>query len=371
MQLGVSPTKLRATSLPWDDKGGIQDDNGNFRQKRDPRMRSIAEVIKETHPEYATAHFGKWHVYGHTPEEFGYDQSDGPTDNSGGNERDFGDDPKEIFSLTERSLDFIREQAAAGNPFFLQISHYANHYQTQARDKIRERYETMRPGRKDIHPGYAAMNEDLDRSLGIIMNALETLGIADETYIIYTSDNGGRSNDRHFLADMNLPLRKGKVYLHEGGIRVPFVVAGPGVLPNSVCYEPVIGYDILPTIADWLSIEELPGGIEGGSFRHLLSDPEGKAVERKDPFMVWHLPHRFGTHKAYVDSAIRKGRYKLIKNWNGDFVELYDLRVDIEEQTNLASQKPELAEHLERTLMDYLERVNAEEPDLEHELAER
>jgi len=102
---------------------------------------------------------------------------------------------------------------------------------------------------------------------------------------------------------------------------------------------------------------------------HLLSDPNGPPVERKDPFLVWHLPHRMSIHKVYVDSAIREGRYKLIKNWDGDFIELYDLRVDIEERTNRAAQKPELAQRLEQTLMDYLERVNAEEPEAVRELA--
>jgi arylsulfatase A-like enzyme len=368
IQLGVSPVKLRATTFC-----GIRRD-GKVEQKRPAGQHAICEVLKQAHTEYATAHFGKWHLYGHTPAEFGFDVSDGTTENREGHSlRDPENDPKRIFELTRRAVDFIEEQAQNDTPFFLQLSHYALHIPIESRTGVRERFEHKRPGWKDHFPDYAAMTADLDESLGRLLRTLDQLRIAENTYVIYLSDNGGNACDHVSLSNLCLPLRKGKQFLHEGGIRVPFVVRGPGIRPNSVCMEPVISYDLLPTIADLTGADKLPADIDGISLRpalehpspalHRATEPEPLPPVLKRPgqdFFVWHVPYRMPGYSYYRESAIRQGKYKLIHNWDGDFVELYDLDVDFEERVNLAHQKPELAGELDDRLQAYLRDVDAE-----------
>lgn len=374
IQTGVSPAKLRATTFC-----GIRRD-GLVEQKRHPEQWSIPELIKRTHPNYRTAHFGKWHIYGHTPAEFGYDESDGPVHNLGSyphwsSHEMVTEDPKRIWDITGKATDFIERQAHQGQLFFLQISHYAVHTPVECSAEALRKFEGKRSGWKDSHPGYAAMCSDLDRGLGKIMETVDHYGLSDNTWIIYTSDNGGNACDDVSLANLNLPLRKGKQFLHEGGIRVPFVIKGPGIpagkLPHA-SFEPVIGYDLLPTIADLLGITELPEGVEGTSLLPILThpidpldrsmqpEPTPPRLRREQDYFVWHVPYRCPGFSYYRESAIRRGKYKLLKNWDGDFIELYDLEVDFEERVNLVSQKPEVARDLEALLLDYLQRVDAE-----------
>ena len=367
IQLGVSPVRLRATTFC-----GIRR-NGKAEQKRPDGRPAISEILKQEHPEYVTAHFGKWHIYGHTPHELGFDVSDGNTENRQGHSlRDPENDPKRIFELTRRAVDFIEEKAGAETPFFLQLSHYALHIPVECRAGQRERFAAKRPGWKDHFPDYAAMTADLDESLGRILRAVNQLGIAGNTYVFYLSDNGGNACDHVSLTTLCKPLCKGKQFLHEGGIRIPFVASGPAIPPNSVCTEPVIAYDLLPTLADLAGCTQLPGDLDGISLRPALETPRPplhRAVEpepcppvlqRKNDAFVWHVPYRMPGFSYYRESAIRKGKYKLLHNWDGDFVELYDLDVDFEERVNLAHQKPELADELDDELKQYLERVDAE-----------
>jgi arylsulfatase A-like enzyme len=369
--LGVSPVALRATTFC-----GMRRD-GAIAQKRLPHQLAIPEVIKRGRPEYVTAHFGKWHIYGHSPGEVGYDESDGPTGNADGRHHGAWDeplqeDPKRIFEITEHAERFIETQASAQRPFFMQVSHYALHVPVECRAEPCKRFAAKRPGWKDSMPEYAAMTADLDESLGRIMDTVDRTGIAERTYIFYLSDNGGNACDHVSLTNLNLPLRKGKQFLHEGGIRIPFVVRGPDVPADSVCLEPAISYDLLPTFADLLGISDLPEGIEGTSLRPVLEGPLPAlhratepaplppVLQRDRDFFVWHAPYRVPGFSYYRESAIRRGKHKLLKNWDGDFVELYDLDVDLEERVNLAHQKPQLAQELERLLLDYLRDVNAE-----------
>jgi len=375
IQLGVSPVKLRATTFC-----GIRRD-GKVAQKRPDGQLATAEVLKNGHPEYATAHIGKWHIYGHSPAEFGFDVSDGSTwvESSKPSkkpeaplQRDSERDPKRIFDLTTRALDFIEKQEVEGRPFFLQLSHYALHIPIECRPVQRKRFEQKRPGWKDNYPDYAAMTADLDESLGSILCKLDRLRLSENTYLFYLSDNGGNRCDHISLSNLCLPLRKGKQFLHEGGIRIPFVVRGPGIKPDSVCMEPVIAYDLLPTIADIAGCNQLPENLDGISLRPVLEHPnpalhratERKplppVLEREDDMFVWHVPYRVPGYSYYRESAIRRGKYKLLRNWDGDFVELYDLEVDYEERVNLANQKPELTKQLDNMLQKYLEDVKAE-----------
>jgi len=207
--------------------------------------RSIAQVLKAADSNYVTAHFGKWGLH-HPPEYWGYDKSDGQNNNYHGDWRSVkdkralpADDPKRIFSLTRRANEFMQAQVEAGRPFFMQVSHYAPHVQHRALKKTIEKYKKLPPGGKcrpvdyespppplnDWVLEYAAMIEDLDTGLGMLLDKLDKLGIAENTYIIFTSNNGGGFKGCE-------PLRAGKASLYEGGLRVPTVVRGPGIKPG-------------------------------------------------------------------------------------------------------------------------------------------
>lgn len=219
---------------------------------------TIPQSLKEIDPNYRTAHFGKWdHRFDNlSPEAIGYDLSDGPTDNGEGGGRGSGgpaakEDPKLIDYLTERTCSFMAECSNQKKPFYVQLSHYAVHlavyYQQATLDRIAKRQK----GNLHNIAEFAAMTEDMDTGIGRFLRKINSLGLDDSTYIIFMSDNGGRTNIPRFETDnLNLPLRAGKGTMYEGGIRVPFTVSGPGIKAGSISHVPVSGVDLLPTITD-------------------------------------------------------------------------------------------------------------------------
>jgi arylsulfatase A-like enzyme len=294
----------------------------------------------------------------------GYDISDGYTDNGtgGGRGSDWPtamEDPKLIFSLTDRACNFVEEQTREGKPFYLQLSHYAVHLGMIYTQEALDKYKIAVPGEKHFIPEFAAMTEDLDKGIGLLLDKLESLDIMDNTYIIFMSDNGGRTSqpigpDQE--VPRNAPLRNGKGTMYEGGIRVPFVVVGPGVEKNSVSDVPVTGLDLLPTFADLSGYsEELPEALDGGSIASVIHNTGLGTVERNNPFLVFH---QAVDRKA--QSAIREGQYKLVKNWRDNELELFDLEADISEENNLLETYPEIARDLEFKLVSFLEEVDAE-----------
>ena len=159
-------------------------------------------------------------------------------------------------------------------PFFLQISHYAVHTNIITEKETHNKYVKRKKARKTDHPGFGAMNENLDEGLGIILEKLKELKLDDNTYIIYTSDNGSVPTipaRRYYKETINYPLSRGKWDAMEGGIRVPFIVSGPGIKKNSESKVPVVGYELLPTIIDLAGskIQDLDK-IDGGSFKDIL-----------------------------------------------------------------------------------------------------
>lgn len=355
---------------------------------------TIPRALKSVNPDYAAAHFGKWdHRTDLAPEHLGYDESDGNTRNGVGSEgTDFGkedkwtcygvmDDPKRIFSITERANDFMKRSTDAGRPFYVQISHYATHVDMQTRPETLQKSEQRPKGTKHRIPAFAGMTEDLDTGVGMVLDKLEELGIADSTYVFYLADNGAvpwipPNKPKHFanpttLDDVsrNHPLRSGKWTLFEGGIRVPFIVKGPGIEPGSFCDVPVVGWDILPTVADLAGHNDaLPGDIDGGSFRSLLESKGRGGVKRPFDGLVFH---RYAT--SYPHSAIRVGNYKLIKFWkqtrredkSGSFsrperLMLFNLKKDMGETRDLSDTLPEKVEELHQKLMAYLKDVGSE-----------
>ena len=335
-------------------------------------MTTIPRVLKRIDSNYVAGHFGKFGMYSE-PINFGYDFSDGMTGNIDGNidgtvqtkwlpQHD--EDPKQIFGITKRSLSFMEEQVKQDNPFFLQVSHYAVHSDLVSRKEIYEKYKEKNRGRYHENSSIAAMTEDMDLSVGKILEKVKELGIEDNTYVIYMSDNGaveqilGSKKTNKENRGYNYPLRHGKGTLYEGGIRVPFIISGPGIKPGSRSSIPISGVDILPTIQDLVSGKvEYDEKIDGGSFKkNLFEDPNSKVIRNKD-FLIFHLPFRRGSFNPH--SAIIKEELKLIKFLNSNKVLLFNLKDDINEKNDISKKFPQITFNLDLQLEEYLKEVKA------------
>jgi arylsulfatase A-like enzyme len=365
IQFGQTPTRQGDERFPK-----------NYDPAKHPRL-TIPRMLKAADARYRTAHYGKWDLRAEIfPEDLGYDESDGNTGNRNGDvssdkeskwtEHYLNNDPKRIETLTDRAVNFVRRNHAAGNPFYLQLSHYATHVDMQTRAATYAKYTAKPKGRIHSHPAWAGMLEDLDTAIGRLLNEVDRLGLADRTYVFLMADNGAaefvppvKNKMDHPsvfpVPPRNHPLRGGKWVLYEGGIRVPFIVRGPGVRPGAQCHVPVTGWDLLPTFADLAGYRPaLPSDLDGGSFRALFSGGEG-VVRRPDDFLVFH---RYAA--AYPHSAIRIGDFKLIKIWKTNVLELYNLKDDLGETTDLAKKLAEKTKELHERLLAYLKRVDAE-----------
>ena len=336
---------------------------------------NIPRMLKTADSNYVTAHFGKWdHRYdGLTPQEQGYDFSDGNTGNGTGGSKGTGgpaarNDPKKIDTITNEALEFITKNHQSDRPFFLQLSHYAVHldifYNAKTLANVKQ---NSTPGAKHNMPEFAAMTQDLDHGLGRILDKLIELQLLKNTYVVFMSDNGGRTTIPKALkprkVDRNAPLRNGKHSFYEGGIRVPFIALGPGIQPNSVCDVPVCGIDLLPTFADLASFPNpLPNNIDGGSIKQLLHNKGQGQVQRAKPFLVFH---QAVTREPL--SAIRSGNFKLVKTWDRNKLELFDLSQDISEAHDLSKQNKSKTQELLALLTNHLQDVGGAIPDPDSE----
>jgi len=315
---------------------------------------TIAEWIKQHRPEYATAHFGKWHINGGGPERHGFDADSGATGNREGKRDD--PDPKRIFSITKSGNEWMETQVKAGKPFYLQLSHYATHLALYSRKETLEEVEARTPGKRHNQAEYAAMAQDLDTGLGMTLDKIRELGIEDNTYVIYLGDNG--SYPLPNPGNTNGPLHGWKATLWEGGIRVPFIVAGPGVSQGR-SRERVVGYDLFPTIADWLGLGSVPDGQEGGSLAKVLSGEPNARVSRANPFLVFHFPHYQLQKGGQPSTALYQGDYKLIKFWETGDYHLYNLKKDLDESENLSKTDTNRTVRMSLLLDDYLRSIRA------------
>ena len=340
---------------------------------------TIAERIKQANPDYVTAHFGKWHL--------GLPGSDSDAllqgfDQYGWGPSVPGENPKNIDQLTNVVDGFLEQQAASGKPFFLQISHIAPHDPIEARAATIKEYEALPGGVRhdssDAH--FAAMIDDLDGGIGTTLDKLVELGFDDNTYVFFVSDNGGRTAPGR---GNNLPLVGAKGTLHEGGIRVPMIVKGPGILAGSHCSVPVVTHDLFTTITALAgAIAPLPDGVEGGDLRPVLFNggelPKGMdAIERSQGAngeLFFHYPiYGHGGSAALwgvtPGSAIRDGDFKLIKHYGHDGVPdeifLYNLAQDLAENPdvdsplNLADEFPAIVAALNAKLQAWFDAVDA------------
>lgn len=352
-------------------------DDDVFPKKYNSKLQTIPEVLKAFDASYKAAHFGKWDLRGDlTPEQLGYDVSDGDSGNSNGNmgagkedkwNRFFiSENPKQVDSLTNRSIRFMKAQVAAKNPFYLQVSHYATHADMITRQKSYDKFKAKKPGVKHQNPAWAGMIHDLDEKIGELVDMVEELGISDNTYIVLMADNGAvefippvkNKLDLPSTFDSpmrNAPLRAGKWTLFEGGIRVPFMVKGPGVAKGSMSDVPVIGWDLLSTFNDLAGNKNISKDVEGGSFADVLKNKGKGEVKRSDEAFYFH---RFTN--GYPHSAIILGDLKLLKFWKSDMVEMYNLANDLGETQDISKTNPTKAKELENRLLNYIETHNPE-----------
>jgi len=329
---------------------------------------TIPELLKPAG--YTCCHIGKWHL-GHDawyPEKQGFDLNIGGCHygmppsyfDPYSNERLPGiptlKPRRKDEYLTDREADtavnFIRTHK--DKPFFLYLAHYAVHVPIQAKEQITAKYRA-KPLNGQKRPDYAAMIQSVDEALGRVMAALDETKTADRTVIIFTGDNGGLSKVTN-----NSPLRAGKGYPYEGGIRVPLIIRWPGaVKPGTISREPVTSIDYLPTICEIAGLEPpADRHIDGLSLVRHLKSSAAAALPRDAIF--WHFPHYRDEIVPY--SIIRRGPWKLIKRYEGKKFELYNLENDLSEKNDLAEKMPEKVKQLDAKLTAWLKATGARLP---------
>jgi arylsulfatase A-like enzyme len=322
---------------------------------------------------YTTGHVGKWHLGGpgFLPTDQGFDLNVAggamgapptyfaPFKNGRGQFLPGLENAPGGEYLTDR-LTGEAERFIESNkdrPFFLYFAHYAVHIPLMAKPEIVAKYPAGGKAGTQNNPIYAAMVESMDDSVGRVMKKLADLGLTERTIIIFTSDNGGLSvlEGPNTPATTNAPLREGKGYLYEGGIREPFIVAGQGVTkPGTKCSTPVCSIDLFPTVLELCGVKS-EAKIDGVSIAPLL---RGEAMERGD-VLYWHYPH-YSNQGGRPGGAIRSGEMKLIEFYETGRRELYDLSRDTGETRNLAGERPEVVQLLASNLNRWLQSVDAQ-----------
>lgn len=380
LMTGKVPARLNLTDwLPGrPDRPDQKLNRPKIRQELPLEETTIAEHLRSAG--YATAHIGKWHLGGEGfgPREQGFDV------NIAG---DHTGTPRSYFApflggkkgeavlfmlgledatvgeyLTDRLTDEAEKFIAANQaqPFFLYMPHYGVHTPLKAKEEMVAGYPKWDgvPHGKQENPIYAAMLESVDQSVGRIVAALEQHKVLDNTLIIFTSDNGGLATLKgaNTPATNNGPLREGKGWLYEGGIRVPLIVSGAGVTkPGSTSATPVWSCDVLPTI---LEVAGLPAAkqIDGVSIAGLL---RGEATPHDA--LYWHYPH-YANQGGKPGGAIRVGNMKLIEYYENGRRELFDLSKSPNESRNLAAEQPEVVANLAKELDAWRKQVGAQMP---------
>ena len=371
----------------------------SYKQAENPRLKppedihnlpleevTLAEAFKEKG--YKTFFAGKWHL-GETseywPENQGFDINKGGHNKGsppGGyyspyNNPRLEDGPEGEYltdRLADESIDFL--ESVGNNPFLLYLAFYTVHTPIQGCDKYDAYYQAAmqdlpNQGKiqiRDEHrgktrlnqsnPKYAAMVRSMDENVGRILTRLEEIGLSENTIIVFTSDNGGLTTTRNFGPTSVIPLRAGKGWCYEGGIRVPLIVRVPGMNEGKTCNYPVTGMDYYPTLLELAGFSmKIDQHVDGKSFAKYLEKPD----KDYDRTLVWHYPHYHGSTWR-PGSAIRHNQWKLIEFYEEETVELYDLSNDIGEQNDLAGKMPERAENLRKKMHAYIDERGGKYP---------
>ncbi len=356
----------------------------------DPGFESLAEMLNKAG--YSTARLGKWHIGG---DNQGFDLNSAAGERGeitnrrvtyeltedisvqGGKEQRYYRDSTVAMRLTDAALDFI--EGNRDNPFFLYLSHWETHgplvYPRERVKYYQNKLDQYPEGEFNFDdPEYAAGVEQLDNSVGRVMQKLEELGLEDNTVVIFASDNGGINMNG------NNPLRGIKGSFYEGGIRTPFCIKWPGVIEAGTETDmPVIGIDMMPTFAEMASAplpqsqpvdgESIVPVLKGENSEHL----RGRSIYFHFPLYLGGAPilptyqGDEGYWRAVPSSVIIRGDWKLIHYYEYDSTELFNLKTDISEQNNLASKRTEVKERLMKDLRSWIERVDAPVPKVENE----
>ncbi len=339
---------------------------------------TLAEALKKAG--YVTGHIGKWHLGnpGSYPEDHGFDLNIGGTMNGSPPHRYFSPygTKKNILPnlenapaneyitdrLNQEAIRFIEKNQK--KPFFLYLAHFAVHIPLNARKELIAKYKPGKPGSQG-NPIYAAMMENLDGGIGKVLQRLDELKLAENTIVIFTSDNGGLNvlEGPDTPSTSNAPLREGKGYLYEGGIREPFIFRWPKVIPaNSVCNTPICNLDLFPTLlvaAEAITPEKANTISDGVNILPLLQNGDSAQKSQSRDFF-WHYPH-YSNQGGKPGCAIRSGDYKLIEFFEDQRRELFDLKNDPGEIRNLSEEKPELVKELTAKLQNWRKSIGAQE----------
>lgn len=348
-----------------------------------PEKTTIAEALSDAG--YATAFMGKWHLGAPPeagPEQQGFDVNVGgtatghpswegayfrPNNNPG------IDDAREGEYMTDylfrKAEDYIRQHR--DEPFYLQLSPYSVHVPLQAPDSRIAPFKDKAPVGGHNNPTYAAMIKSVDRGVGRILETLDELGLEENTMVVLYSDNGGLGGYRSIGLEKNgitdhAPFKGGKGAFYEGGIRVPLIIRWPGVTrPGTTTDEPVLGSDFFPTLLDVADVE-LPSeqSLSGTSFVPILQDA-GATLDRDA--LYWHFPGYLqaygpGDWRTTPVSVVRSGPWKLMRFYEDNRLELYNLKNDIRETQNLAQERPGKRKEMVGRLDAWLDRTNAPLP---------
>ncbi len=384
---GKYPTRVAATN--W------------FSGKRDGRFRgaelsdrmpleeiTLAETLREAG--YRTAFLGKWHLGSSEdlwPEHQGFEI------NIGGHHR--GSPPGGYFApfknprLTdgpdgEHLPERLANEAIGimekfkDEPFLIYLSFYSVHTPLQAQPELVKKYQAKaaamtfegpefkpeeqvwpvdapRQARaQQRHPVYAGMVESMDTQIGRVLDKLKELGLEEDTVVCFMSDNGGLSTAEGSPTS-NLPLRGGKGWVYEGGIREPFIIKWPGKAAPAVCETPVISTDFYPTLLEIAGVKARPEQhLDGVSLAPLL---KGESPTTTRP-LFWHYPH-YSNQGGFPGGAVREGDFKLVERYEDGRVHLYNLKDDVGEQHDLAEQLPEKVKDLKAKLHHWYTQVDA------------
>jgi arylsulfatase A-like enzyme len=339
---------------------------------------TLAESLKAAG--YATCHLGKWHLGGKPetkPGGQGFDVNVGG--NHAGHPRtyfspyknpDIPDGPEGEYLTDRLSHEAVRFiDAHRDGPFFVYLTHYAVHTPLQARKDLIEKYKKKEPSGGHNHPVYAAMIQSVDQGVGRILKRLDDLGLAENTLVIFFTDNGGCGGYKELgIKGLEItsqaPLKGGKGTLYEGGIRVPMAVRWPGhVPPGTRCETPVIGLDFYPTLLEAAGAKPPEGQVlDGESLLPLMTQKGNLARDA----VYWHFPAYLQgggeTWRTTPGGVIRSGDWKLIEYFEDGRLELYNLRDDIGETTNLAEREHAKAKELHDRLVAWRKETGAPVP---------
>ncbi len=352
---------------------------------------TFAEVLRDQ-ADYQTFFIGKWHLgaQGHWPIDQGFQVNiagfeagsppggyDPPWNNPNLKAKD--NDHYLTTRLTDEAIELIAS-AKRDQPFLLYFSYYNVHTPIQPDHSSVDRFRQIAKQRfpdpspegvehdansrlRQDNPEYASMVAAVDTSVGRVLKSIGDAGLHDNTIVFFCSDNGGLCTLEQGKHDRvgptcNLPLRSGKGWLYEGGIRIPMIVRAPKVTkPGTHCDTPVFSTDLFPTILDLIGLDANPElHVDGTSLQPLL---DGNSISERSLF--WHYPHYHGSGWK-PGAAIRDGQWKLIEFYETDQTELYDIAQDVGEQNNLATKQPEIRKRLAAKLRDWQIRMDAKMP---------